>query len=284
MGGSSGTWAPGDNTLNSVSNQYLNTLDQIQPYALNYATGSAQTYGNLANQITNNPYAAAGQTNANNISSLAQGSVAPTQLGGMSALSGLGALAASYAPQIMQTAMDPQNALYNRTAQQLTDQSNATNAMYGLSSSPYGANLTNQALSNFNIDWQNNQLSRELQGITGLGNLTNTANTAYSGASTLGTNALDTLGTAGQAGYNYYLNNIGNQISGLNAIGSGINQSFAPVQQNMGDMLSYLQYGTGAQGQQAQTSSDFWSSLGSGLSGLFGAASNPTSLFGYSLW
>lgn len=71
--------------------------------------------------------------------------------------------------QLYQTAFDPQGALYNRTLQQLQDQTGATNSMYGLGSSAAGAGVANQALSNFNIDWQNNQLQRQLQGVQGAG-------------------------------------------------------------------------------------------------------------------
>lgn len=71
--------------------------------------------------------------------------------------------------QFYQTALDPQSALYNRTVQQLQDQTGATNSMYGLGSSAAGAGVANQALSNFNIDWQNQQLQRQLQGLRGMG-------------------------------------------------------------------------------------------------------------------
>lgn len=74
-----------------------------------------------------------------------------------------GASLLPYATQIEQTGMDPQQALYNRTLQQVQDQSNVNNAMAGVATTPYGAGLTNQATSNFNIDWQNQQLARETQ-------------------------------------------------------------------------------------------------------------------------
>jgi hypothetical protein len=69
------------------------------------------------------------------------------------------------ANQVAQTAFDPQNALYDRTQQQLSDQVNAGQAMRGLGVSPVGGSEYNQAMSNFNIDWQNQQLARQTQGI-----------------------------------------------------------------------------------------------------------------------
>jgi hypothetical protein len=71
--------------------------------------------------------------------------------------------------QLYQTSLDPQNALYDRTQQQLTDQVRAGQAARGLGNSAVGGAEENQAMSNFNIDWQNQQLSRQLQGVQGLG-------------------------------------------------------------------------------------------------------------------
>ena len=93
-------------------------------------------------------------------------------LGGAQAASGLGQNAAyagfntgasmvPYAQQIFQSGMDPQQQLYQRTLQQVQDQSNVNNSMAGVGTTPYGAGLTNQATRDFNIDWQNQQLQRE---------------------------------------------------------------------------------------------------------------------------
>ena len=65
------------------------------------------------------------------------------------------------AQAIMQQGFDPQQALYARTLQQVQDAQRAGAAASGVGTSPYGAGLENQALSNFNIDWQNQQLGRE---------------------------------------------------------------------------------------------------------------------------
>ena len=68
--------------------------------------------------------------------------------------------------QIMQTAFDPQNALYQQTQQQLTDQTRAGQAARGLGNSAEGAMEESNAMSNFDINWQNNQLQRQAQGIS----------------------------------------------------------------------------------------------------------------------
>lgn len=73
------------------------------------------------------------------------------------------------AGQVAQTAFDPQQALYSRTQQQLADQVRAGQAARGLGVSPVGGAEENQAMSNFNIDWQNQQLARQAQGLQAMG-------------------------------------------------------------------------------------------------------------------
>ena len=69
------------------------------------------------------------------------------------------------ANQVAQTAFDPQNALYAQTQQQLSDQVNAGQAQRGLGISAVGGSEYNQAMSNFDINWQNQQLARQTQGL-----------------------------------------------------------------------------------------------------------------------
>jgi hypothetical protein len=52
---------------------------------------------------------------------------------------------------VMDTGFDPRRELYQRTQQQVGDQSNAINSMYGLGTSPYGAGLAAQNNRNFNM-------------------------------------------------------------------------------------------------------------------------------------
>jgi hypothetical protein len=61
-------------------------------------------------------------------------------------------------------AFDPQQALYDRTLQQIQEQSRQSASAYGVGQSPYAAGLENQAVGNFNIDWLNNQLKRMIAG------------------------------------------------------------------------------------------------------------------------
>lgn len=72
------------------------------------------------------------------------------------------------ANQVGQTAFDPQQALYGRTQQQLAGQVNAGQAARGLGVSAQGGSEYNQAMGNFNIDWQNAQLARQTQGMNAM--------------------------------------------------------------------------------------------------------------------
>ena len=73
------------------------------------------------------------------------------------------------ANQLLMNGFDPQNALYDRNYQQMMDQQNALNSMYGVSGGAYGAGVAGTASRNFNLDWQNNQLSRQLAALQGYG-------------------------------------------------------------------------------------------------------------------
>jgi hypothetical protein len=72
--------------------------------------------------------------------------------------------------QMLTNAFDPQQALYGRTLQQVTDQTRSGEAARGVANTPYGAAAEGNALSNFNIDWQNQQLQREMAGLGSAGN------------------------------------------------------------------------------------------------------------------
>jgi hypothetical protein len=68
------------------------------------------------------------------------------------------------ANRIGQTAFDPQNQLFGRMQQQLGEQVNVGQAQRGLGTSAAGGAEYNQAMSNLDIDWQNQQLQRQMQG------------------------------------------------------------------------------------------------------------------------
>jgi hypothetical protein len=143
--------------------------------------------------LVSNPFIASYLGGANTGASYAANSLVPQLQGGANTLTGISQTAAGAAPSyltanqglanllggagasVLNTAFDPQSALYNRTQQQVTDQANAVNSQYGLGSSAAGAGVANQASENFNIDWQNQQLARQTQGLGAVGQAFGTA-------------------------------------------------------------------------------------------------------------
>lgn len=189
MGGSSGSSTPAGG---SAPTALLNAENRIfTPLGYPNATGAA-----------NQAYSGAGALGG--IANAAYGSGANAMTAGQQTWGAL----APYASSALQTGFDPQQALYQRTQQQVQDQTNSQNAMSGVASTPYGAAVADQANSNFNIDWQNQQLQRQQTG----------AQTAE-GLLGAGTSALNAGTSANQAGFQ---------------LGSGINQ------QAIADFLAYL--------------------------------------------
>jgi hypothetical protein len=183
-------------------------------------------YGQQVGFTANNPNYAQAMTGA------AQGAA----LGGAGANSLYGA-----GQGILQSGFDPQSALFNRTQQQVMDQAGATNAMMGLGASPYGAGATNKAMSDFDINWQNQQLGRQesaagaasplLQAAPGLA-ASSAAMPSNTYLSQIGAvlSALDQQNKAGALGASAFpslLGGIGQGLGQANSLASGIGQNTA---------------------------------------------------------
>ena len=298
FGGGDTTWHPSKSQMNTAGNSYLGNLQAVQPYALNYASYAGPNVQSTVGGYVNNPYAGGAQSAANTAGAYSSGAVAPMQMGGASSLYGLGQNAAGNANSILQAAFDPQNALYARNYQQVIDQQNAINAQNGVAGTPYGAGLTGQVGSNFNLDWQNNALNRMVTGAQGYGQMVNTAGKGYTGASDLGTGAVSSLYGGGQIPYSQYTGNLGQILTALGGGGSALSSAFSPVSDINSQYGSYLGIGQNGQnaafGQNQTLGTNLGyglaqlqnSSLGSQLSQLFGGGSaapvNVTpSVYGY---
>jgi hypothetical protein len=179
--------------------------------------------------------------------------------------------------QVFNMGLDPQSALYDRTLNQVTQQTGATNSMYGLGSSAAGAGVQNQALSNFNIDWQNNQLSRALQGLQGYGQAAGQAGQLAGQGATLGQAGAGATYEAGQLPYQTAM--------GLSAAPG---QLAATYQQQLeqgplssasainSQIIPYLNYGNGAQSVPFQAQSAGAGAAGSLVSNAIQGIGNNT--------
>lgn len=197
--------------------------------------------------------------------------------------------------QVYNTALDPQNALYNQLANQQMQQSGATNSMYGLGSSGVGAGIANQNQQNFDINWQNQQLARQA---TGLGAYTNAAgqglsygqlgNADLQGVTNMLQSAAQNGLTAGQLPYNTAQGIAALPGQLANTYGSFLNQNvYQPGTGLQSQIIPYLNYGQGATSNAFNAASSGAGALGSavsqGISGLGTAAQNAggfSNLFG----
>ena len=264
----SGTASQDQNLQNLLSQSYSTLSGPNNPY-----TQYQPQFASLYNSVYNSPYAAGYQQSAG------QAGQGYTNTGN-AALMNSSALS-SFLPQLLQGAsstmqmgLDPQQALYNQMLQQTNDQANVTNAQYGLQGQQAAGNV-NQADTNFNIDWQNNELQRAISGLsagsaagTSAGALANTAQ-GVGGAG---------AGQVLQGGQTPY--GVGTTIGGVqgNALEAYIQALLGPVTSSagtIGQQQNYLNTGVNASAQganaalgdyQAQLTNS--ANLGSGLGSL----------------
>lgn len=163
-------------------------------------------------------------------------------------------LAAMTIPQLLQSTFDPQNALYDRSYQQMQQQTNAGAAQQGVSGSPFAAGLASDASRNFNTDWQNQQLQREVTGAGAIGglysNLISGGAGAYGSLTGQGVNSYNSL-NAGSAGNFANLTNAGTgQFNDLT------NSATSNLRGLVGDSTSMVQNALQNQFNNVQTSSN----------------------------
>ena len=139
---------------------------------------------------------------------------------------------------ILNMAFDPQNALYNKTAQTLTDQTRAGEAARGLGNSPVGASIEGQALGDFNLNWQNNQLQRAESGVGAAG-------TAYGQGATVAGMAPGMTYNSGALPLQAYQTAAAAPGQAANTYSTELAQSLAPLLNQYQGLSQYLNYGQG---------------------------------------
>lgn len=167
--------------------------------------------------LVTNPFAPAAINSAQQAGQAAagQGQANFGQADMMRMLSQQGAGAAG---QMLNTGFDPQKALYDRTAQQLQDQIRVGQAARGTTMSPYGAGQEAQGMSNFNIDWQNNQLGRQTQALGTFGGYGGQAAGMGTSAANIGQQGVAQTQMPGLLPYQQSQNNQANDINNWLAI------------------------------------------------------------------
>lgn len=253
-GGSTGGYSGGSYlppNLGQAAGNEMGLIPQLGNYNL-YGQNMGQAE-NLAQQGVNSPYYGQALGGAQQA---AQGGVqqgynaygAANQLyGQMGQIPGL-------ENQLVGSAFDPQNQLYQYLQAQNMNQTNADLAARGLNMSGAGAGIANQSNQLFNQNWQNNLLQRQLMGVQGVGALNQSSGQLGAIGSTLGTQGTNLINQASAMPYQTQLNALQNQMGLLNSAGQFGQQASLPIQQQITDYNTYQGLGSpGAQlGQQNQ--------------------------------
>lgn len=170
-----------------------------------------------------------------------------------------------YVAQLFAQGFDPQNAYYGRAAHDTQEQTRAGLQSRGLDMTPYGAGVEGNVMSNFNIDWNNSQLGRAVQGAGAAGGLqTQINNGAQQGEQTA-------------QGAGTWQSQIAQMLSQL-----GLNTQMQP-NQTIQDWLAYTgqgansannRYAAQSQNYQSKQASDaaMWQGIGSLAGSAVGAA------------
>lgn len=186
--------------------------------------------------------------------------VANNLIGQGSTLFGAGDRLRGAGDTIWNAALDPQNAMHDRTQQRIVDASRAATSARGIGMGGEAAGLENQAVSNFNIDWDYGALQRLLEGGKGMAGLYNEGGRNTQAGAALQTGATD-LNTRAM-GLPFDLASLFS--SGMN---SGI---YGPAGGLAGTFGNYL--GLGQSG--ASNAFNQQSQFGQGLAGLAGQLGN----------
>lgn len=209
---------------NQFNSQQQNLTTATNNAASNYLSSGQQ--GNYAqNMAALAPQYMQQGNNALQIGGQLQGQINPT-------------LAAGNA--VLNTAFDPQQALYDRTQQQTAQQAAANQASRGLAMSPYGAELSNQSNSNFNIDWQNAQLARQTAGLTAYTGANASATQLGQGANQSYAAGLADMNTGAGLNYNTAQTIYGNNQTALNNQQTSLNSQQATNQQGFQNQITGL--------------------------------------------
>lgn len=265
--------------IGGITSNLNSQIPQLGQYNL-----GGQNYGQYAQILqntVNNPYGQQGVQTAQQfapygVQNAGQAMGNAQQLGGT--VPGLIGAAGS----ILNTAFDPQNALFKQQQDLQSQQSLAGLSQSGLAQTPWGQGVYGQNMGNFDINWQNNLLNREVTGAQGAEGLLGQAGTQATGAFGLGQQA--GAGAVNSALLPYSTQNTLN-TNALSALSGGASYGSAATavpQTGIGDWLSYLSGGNSAnsvanqqgqlalnQNQQAFNQNQIYGSqIGGGLAGL----------------
>lgn len=232
--------AAGGNPYSQYMTQWANTGGQQMGLTGTNALASAAQLPGMASSYAQ-PLSTFANTGATNLQQLAGTATAGILPYGQQIASTMPTLASSYtsptnaaSSQILNTAFDPQGLLYTQQYQQNLDATRAALAARGLDTSGVGAGIEMQSIQDFNSNWQNNQLGRQIQGLSAAGNTAATNYGIQSGAYGQGLNSLISAATGT---FDPYATAYSSGVSGLNTAattGYGLNSNAATTAEQLG--------------------------------------------------
>lgn len=196
-----------------------------------------------------------------------------TQAGGLNAkMTGMG-------DQIATQAFDPQNALHDFSRQGVVDTSRAADTSRGLAMSPYSSGNESTATRNFEMDWQNRQLGREMAGAGGAG-------AAYGAGMGFGAAQPGLTMQGAQAPISGQTAAYGAPMDFSNAFLGAEGNMMGQQAGAAGLALPYLNYGTNANmgryGQDLMGHNSQYGMISGGFNQMFGGgAGDPSQWFGF---
>lgn len=226
------------------ANQDWNTQEQAN-IANNPYTANNSNLNNLLSSVWTNPYGGAAQTSANTAGG-ALTSTGNAQLGAANNDYVMATGDQNAANQVLNTAFDPQSALYKQSLQNLNDQVNANEAARGITMGGVGSQILNNADAQFNTDWQAQQLANQVQGLQAASGANVNASNINAQGGNIATQGAGNIAQGGMLPYTTYTNDIGNQLNTAAPIMGTQAQANTLNQNNIDSLLQYMGYGTKA--------------------------------------
>lgn len=244
------------------------------PFGQNDPRTGNQWYNEILQMVNLNPYTAALQTGAERAGGLAGTASENLSLGAQ----GVRDYASAMQPRaldILNMGFDPRSELYQRTQQQLQDQTRASLAARGMNPTGVGAGVENKAMSDFNIDWQNQQLARGLSALGGYGTSMGQYGAAQGQAGQLDSAAIQSMIASGQIPYDVYRGRAADLVNFTNATQTGQLQALQPMQNlaaMYGNYLGFSNQAAQTANQAQQYGQNRADQAGAGITGMLGPA------------
>lgn len=217
----------------NFQNYYGNYATDINNLQAQTAPAAQQTFQNQFNNPYSNQY----------LSGANQASQAYGQQAGQAGQAANQSYGA--ANQLYQSAFDPQSDLYAQQSQQNSDATNASQYARGISQTPYGASLAANSQMNFNNQWENQQLSRQAQGVSAM-------NSANQSGAQLGQDSASMYNLSGQIPYSAQNSIYGNQNSAISTYNANSQPYLQGLQQLQSNSLGYMNGAQSANNQAFQ--------------------------------